>query len=107
MGERSRQLALRIIDFTGLYVSESTVYRVLKRESLIKPVEVMGFKAGKDCHRKTKGPSELWATDCVHLKVVEWGWYYLVTVMDDFSRFILALELKSDMAAGSRGRGIL
>ena len=57
----------------GLYVSESTIYRVLKRESLIKLVEAMGFKADKDYHRKTKGPSELWATDCVHLKVVEWG----------------------------------
>jgi len=70
-----RQLALRIIDAKGLYVSESTVYRVLKREGLIKPVEVVGFKAGKEYHRKTKGPNELWATDCAHLKVVDWGWY--------------------------------
>ena len=30
-----------------------------------------------------------------------WGWYYLVTMMDDYSRFILAWELKSDMAGGS------
>ena len=96
-----RQLALRIIDSMGMYVSESTVYRVLKREGLIKPVEIMGFKAGKEYHRKTKGSNELWATDCAHLKVVDWGWYYLVTVMDDFSRFILAWELKSDMASGS------
>lgn len=42
-----------------------------------------------------------WATDCAHLKVIDWGWYYLVTVIDDYSRFILARELKSDMAAGS------
>jgi len=39
--------------------------------------------------------------NCAHLKVVDWGWYYLITVMDDYSRFILAWELKSDMAAGS------
>ena len=96
-----RQLALRIIDAKGLYVSESTVYRVLKREGLIKPAEVVGFKADKEYHRKTKGLNELWATDCAHLKVVDWGWYYLVTVMDDYSRFILAWELKSDMAVGS------
>jgi transposase InsO family protein len=73
----------------------------LKREGLIKPAEIVGFKAGKEYHRKTKRPNELWATDCAHLKVVDWGWYYLVTVMDDYSRFILAWELKSDMAAGS------
>ena len=96
-----RQLALRTVDMVGIYVSESSVYRVLKREGLIKPAEIVGFKAGKEYHRKTKKPNELWATDCAHLKVMGWGWYYLVTVMDDFSRFILAWELKSDMAAGS------
>jgi hypothetical protein len=97
----SRQLALGMIDDERWYVSESTVFRILKREGLIKPAEVIGFKAGKEYHRKTKRPNELWATDCAHLKVVDWGWYYLVTVMDDYSRFILAWELKSDMAAGS------
>ena len=97
----ARQLALRIVDTEGFYVSESTVYRILKREGLIKPAEISGFKAGKEYHRKTKAPNELWATDCAHLKVVGWGWYYLVTLMDDYSRFILGWELKSDMAAGS------
>jgi len=97
----ARQIALRMVDLESLYVSESTVFRILKREGLIKPAEIVGFKAGKEYHRKTKKPNELWATDCAHLKVVGWGWYYLVTMMDDFSRFILAWELKSDMAAGS------
>jgi len=97
----ARQLALQLIDTGGWYVSESTVFRILKREGLIKPAEIIGFKAGKEYHRKTKRPNELWATDCAHLKVMDWGWYYLVTVMDDYSRFIIAWELKSDMAAGS------
>jgi putative transposase len=97
----SRELALRIIDTEGLYVSESTIFRALKREGLIKPAEIVGFKAGKEYHRKTKRANELWATDCSHIKVIDWGWYYLVTVMDDYSRFILAWELKSDMASNS------
>jgi len=97
----SRGLAWKIVDSDGLYVSESTVYRMLKREGLIKAAEILGFKAGKEYHRKTKRPNELWATDCAHLKVVDWGWYYLVTVMDDYSRFIVAWELKADMRAGS------
>jgi len=96
-----RQLALKLVDSEGWYVSESTVFRILKREGLIKPAEIVGFKAGKEYHRKTKRPNELWASDCAYLKVIDWGWYYLVTVMDDYSRFILAWELKSDMAAGS------
>ena len=89
----SRELALRIVDTEGWYVSESTVFRALKREGLIKPAEIVGFKAGKEYRRKTKRANELWATDCSHIKVIDWGWYYLVTVMDDYSRFILAWEL--------------
>jgi transposase InsO family protein len=97
----ARQLALRIVDFEGLYLSESTVFRILKKEGLIKPADVIGFKAGKEYQRKTKRPNELWATDCAHLKVVDWGWYYLITIMDDYSRFVLGWELNGDMAAGS------
>jgi len=97
----ARQLALGIVDTEGLYVSESTVFRILKREGMIKPAEIVGFKASKEYHRKTKKPDELWATDCAHFKVVDWGWYYLTTVMDDYSRFILAWDLKNDMASGS------
>jgi transposase InsO family protein len=96
-----RQLAWQLVDDERWYVSESTVFRILKREGLIKPAEIIGFKAGKEYHHKTERPNELWATDCSHIKVFDWGWYYLVTVMDDYSRFILAWELKSDMAAGS------
>lgn len=97
----SRQLALRITDTEGFYVSESTVYRILKREGLVKAAEVVGFKAEKQYHRQTSRPHELWATNCAHLKVAGWGRYYLVTVMDDYSRYILAWELQTDMAAPS------
>ncbi len=96
----SRQLALKITD-DGLYISESTVYRILKSEGLIKPAEIKGFKASNEYHHKTKKPNEMWATDCSYLKVTGWGYYYLVTVMDDFSRFILAWQLKTDMSANS------
>jgi len=33
--------------------------------------------------------------------VVGWGYYYLVTVMDDYSRFILGWKLQKDMSANS------
>jgi putative transposase len=96
-----RQLAWKVTDSGHKYVSESTVYRILKREGLIKPAEIIGFKAGKEYRRKTKRPNELWASDCCHLRVIDWGWYYLETVMDDFSRFILSWDLKIDMTGGS------
>jgi putative transposase len=93
---------LQLVDSGGWYVSESTVFRILKREGMIKPAEIAYFKAGKEYHRKTNRPNELWATDCAHLKVVEWGWYYLVTVMDDYSWYILAWELKSDCKSSGK-----
>ena len=96
-----RQLAWKVTDSGRTYVSESTVYRILKREGLIKPAEIIGFKAAKEYRRKTKRPNELWASDCCHLRVIDWGWYYLETVMDDFSRFILSWDLKIDMTGGS------
>jgi len=97
----ARQLAWKVTDTGQSYISESTVYRILKREGLIKPAEIISFKAGKEYRRKTKGINELWASDCCHLKVAYWGWYYLETVMDDFSRFILGWDLKTDMTGGS------
>jgi len=97
----ARQLAWKVTDSGHTYVSESTVYRILRREGLIKPAEIIGFKAAKEYRRKTTRPNELWASDCCHLRVVDWGWYYLETVMDDFSRFILSWDLKTDMTGGS------
>lgn len=96
-----RELALRITDAGAFSVSESTCYRILKRNGLVKPAEVVGFKAGKEYHRKTSRPNEMWATDGAYLKVVGWGYYYLVTVLDDYSRFILAWHLQPDMTADS------
>jgi len=96
-----RQLALRLVDKYGCWISESTAYRILRRGGLVKRAEVKGFAAGKEYHRKTNRPNEMWATDCSYLRVVNWGYYYLITVLDDYSRYILAWELKTDMTADS------
>jgi len=98
-GLSPRQLAFHITDRQAFFVSESSVYRLLKREGLVRAAQMMGFKAEKEYQHKTSRPHQLWATDCAHLKVMKWGWYYLVTVMDDYSRFILAWELQPSMAA--------
>ena len=95
-----RQLAAWITDNKGFSVSESTAYRILRREGLVKSPE-MQLKAGKEYHRKTTGPHQMWATDASYFKVVGWGYYYMVTVMDDYSRFILAHKLQRDMPSDS------
>jgi transposase InsO family protein len=95
-----RQVAAWITDNQGFSVSESTVYRILRREGLVKRPE-MRLVAGKEYHRKTTGPHQMWATDASYFRVVGWGYYYLVTVMDDYSRFILAHKLQRDMTSDS------
>ena len=111
----SRHLAAWLTDHRGFSVSESTVYRVLRREGLVKPMEFR-LAAGKEYTRKTSGPHqtgphkvrrtlrepEMWATDASYFKVSGWGYYYMVSVMDDFSRFILAWRLQCDMRPQAR-----
>ncbi len=96
----SRQLSAWATDNEGFSVSESTVYRILRREGLVKRPEVQ-LVAGKEYHTKTTRPHQMWATDASYFRVVGWGYYYLVTVMDDYSRFILAWKLQKDMSANS------
>jgi len=96
----SRQLAAWVTDNKGFAVSESTVYRILSREGLVKRQETQ-LLAAKEYHTKTTRPHQMWATDASYFRVVSWGYYYLVTVMDDYSRFILAWRLQKDMSATS------
>jgi RNA-directed DNA polymerase len=96
----SRHLAAWLTDHRGFSVSESTVYRLLRREGLVKPLELR-MAAGKEYTRKTTAPHQMWATDASYFRVSGWGYYYLVTVMDDFSRFILAWRLQRDMTSES------
>ena len=78
----SRQLATWITDHLRLSVGESTVYRLLKREGLVKPPD-MKLVAGKEYQRKTSGPHQMWATDASYFRVAGWGYYYMVLPRKD------------------------
>jgi len=43
--------------------------------------------------------NELWQTDFTYFRVVGWGWYFLSTVLDDYSRYIISWRLTTSMAA--------
>jgi transposase InsO family protein len=47
----------------------------------------------------TTAPNQLWQTDFTYLKVIGWGWFYLSTILDDFSRYIIAWKLCTTMKA--------
>ena len=51
------------------------------------------IKAADEFHDKTTRPNQLWQTDFTYLKVTGWGWFYLSTILDDYSRYIVAWKL--------------
>jgi transposase InsO family protein len=93
-----RELACHITDNEGYFISESSVYRILKRFDLITSPAFVLLKASAKFPRPTERINELWQTDFTQFKVVGWGYYYLSTVLDDFSRYILAWKLTTGMA---------
>ena len=94
-----RELAVRFTDERRSFVSEATVYRLLKAHDLITSPAYLVIKAADEFRDKTTAPNQLWQTDFTYLKVVGWGWYYLSTVLDDFSRYIAAWKLCTTMQA--------
>jgi len=94
-----RELAWHITDHEGYFVSESSVYRVLKSFDLVTSPAYVMVSAQKKFHNPTTRVNEMWQTDFTQFKVVGWGWYYLSTVIDDFSRYIIAWKLTTGMAA--------
>jgi transposase InsO family protein len=96
-----REVACHISDLGAFTVSESSVYRLLKKEGLVKPLEKKSFPAGPEYTVKTRGPNQMWQTDATYLFVKNWGWYYLISVLDDYSRRILAWQLQKAMDAGA------
>jgi putative transposase len=94
-----RELAVRFTDEEKYFVSEASVYRLLKAHDLITSPAYIVIKAAEAFKDKTTAPNQLWQTDFTYLKITGWGWYYLSTVLDDFSRFIVAWKLCATMKA--------
>ena len=95
-----RELAVRFTDTQSYFVSEASVYRLLKAHDLITSPAFVVIKAADEFKDKTTAPNQMWQTDFTYLKVIGWGWLYLSTILDDFSRYIIAWKLCTTMKAG-------
>ncbi|CCB66498.1 Helix-turn-helix domain-containing protein, Fis-type [Hyphomicrobium sp. MC1] len=94
-----RELATRFTDTQNYFVSEASVYRLLKAHDLITSPAFIVIKAADEFKDKTTAINQLWQTDFTYLKVIGWGWFYLSTILDDFSRYIIAWKLCTTMKA--------
>ena len=94
-----RELAVTFTDERGYFVSEASVYRLLKAHDLITSPAFVVVKAADEFQDKTTAPNQLWQTDFTYLKVIGWGWFYLSTILDDFSRYVIAWKLCATMKA--------
>ena len=94
-----RELAVTFTDRESYFVSEASVYRVLKAHDLITSPAFIVIKAASEFKDKTTGINQLWQTDFTYLKVIGWGWFYLSTILDDYSRYIIAWKLCTNMRA--------
>ena len=93
-----RELAVKITDEQRVFISEWSVYRILKAKGLITTPAHILLSASNE-GEKTCFVHQLWHTDFTYCKIPGWSWYYLSTVLDDYSRFIIHWELCRSMKA--------
>ena len=74
-----RELAVTFTDSEGYFVSESSVYRLLKAHDLITSPAFIVIKAASEFKDKTTAINQMWQTDFTYLKIIGWGWMYLST----------------------------
>ncbi len=92
-----RELAVTFTDSEDYFVSESSVYRLLKAHDLITSPAFIVMKAASEFKDKTTAINQMWQTDFTYLKIIGWGWMYLSTILDDFSPYVVAWRLCSSM----------
>ena len=57
------------------------------------------MKAANEFRDKTTAPNQMWQTDFTYFKITGWGWHYLSTILDDFSRYVIAWKLCAKIKA--------
>jgi transposase-like protein len=78
-----RELAVTFTNTQGYFVSESSVYRLLKAHDLITSPAFIVMKAADEFQDKTTAINQQWQTDFTYLKIIGWGWMYLSTILDE------------------------
>lgn len=94
--EGYRRLTWQMVDTDVAYLSPSSVYRILDDADLLYRWQ-RSRRVGERPAEPT-GPNQRWHTDLMYLRVND-SWYFLVTVLDAYSRYVVHWELLTSMTA--------
>jgi putative transposase len=86
----------------GWDISNRQFYRILKKEGLLRrPVNRSAklHQAQKLFELLPDGPNKLWQTDVTYVHIPGHGWWYAVTVIDYYSRYLLACHFTASYRA--------
>ena len=86
----------------GTSVTDRQTYRVMKNHDLLqkpKPRQAEVHQTAKLFELLPQGPNELWQMDVTYVHIPGFGWWYAVTVIDYYSRYLLACHLTSSYSA--------
>ena len=92
-----RRLCWQMIDEDVAYVSPSSVYRIPLDKDLLYRWKRSSSSSGERPPEPTK-PNERWHTDITHPRIQD-TWFFLVNVLDAYSRYVVHWELLSTMRA--------
>ena len=85
-----RQLAVTFTDKESYFASQASTYRILKTHDLTTSPAFIVNKAANEFKDKTSAIDHLGQTDFTYIKFLGWGWFYLSTVLDDYSRYLIS-----------------
>jgi transposase InsO family protein len=83
-------------------VKDRQAYRVMRDHNLLqkrRPRKPELYQTAKLFELLPQGPNDLWQTDVTYIHIPGYGWWYAVTVIDYYSRYLLACHLTHSYAA--------
>src|SRR5216683_4181044 len=92
---RHREMAWRMVDEDVVYLSPSTVYRILKSADLVCPWRRRTKRRRAEEEKATR-PNQRWATDVMQVMIGALT-YFVVSFMDEYSRYVVHFEIAPGM----------
>lgn len=93
----------------GVAVTNRQAYQVMRARRLLhqpRPREPELYQAARLFELLPHRPNDLWQMDVTYIHLPGHGWWYAVTVIDYYSRYLLACHLTSSYSAAEAAYGL-